>query len=111
VNTGWSGGAYGVGKRIRLRYTRAIIDAIHDGSLSQAPTLTDPVFGLEIPISCPLVPDEILIPKKTWADPDAFDQAAMRLAGLFAENFEHYQSGASEAVRAAGPSVAVGVSV
>jgi len=107
VNTGWSGGAYGVGKRMRLQYTRAIIDAIHDGSLSQAPTLVDPVFGLEIPTSCAHVPDEILIPKNTWADPAVFDQTAAKLAGLFAENFKQYQNGASEAVRAAGPKVAV----
>jgi len=109
VNTGWSGGAYGVGKRISLKYTRAIIDAIHDGSLSQTSTLTDPVFGLEIPTSCAHVPDEILMPKKTWADPVAFDQTAMKLAELFTENFKHYQSGASEAVKSAGPKVALGV--
>ncbi|NOY42442.1 MAG: phosphoenolpyruvate carboxykinase (ATP) [Planctomycetes bacterium] len=109
VNTGWSGGPYGIGKRMSLQYTRAIIDAIHNGSLSQAPTLTDPIFGLEIPTSCAHVPDEILIPKKTWADPVAFDQTAMKLAGLFIENFKHYQSGTSEAVRAAGPRTAVGV--
>jgi len=111
VNTGWSGGAYGVGKRIHLKYTRAIIDAIHDGSLSQVPTLADPVFGLEIPVSCAHVPDEILMPKETWADPVAFDLTATKLARLFAENFKHYQIDTSEAVRAAGPKTAASVGV
>ena len=108
VNTGWSGGAYGIGKRMSLKYTRAIIDAIHDGSLSKVSTVTDLVFGLEIPESCANVPDEILVPKNTWADKGAFDQTAGKLAGLFAENFKKYESDASEAVKAAGPKAAVG---
>ncbi len=111
VNTGWSGGAYGVGKRMSLKYTRAIIDAIHDGSLGKVSTVTDPVFGLEIPESCADVPNEILVPKNTWADKGAFDQTAGKLASLFVENFKVYESGASDAVKAAGPNAAAGASV
>ncbi len=105
VNTGWSGGAYGIGERMSLQYTRAIIDAIHDGSLEKAGTETDPVFGFEVPTSCPEVPSEILVPKHTWADKAAFDETASKLAGLFIENFTKFESGASEAIKAAGPKV------
>ncbi|MEM9658546.1 MAG: phosphoenolpyruvate carboxykinase (ATP), partial [Planctomycetota bacterium] len=73
VNTGWSGGAHGTGSRMSLKYTRAIIDAIHDGSLAKAPTLTDPVFGVEVPTECANVPAEILVPKNTWSDKTEFD--------------------------------------
>jgi phosphoenolpyruvate carboxykinase (ATP) len=103
VNTGWSGGGYGVGERMNLKYTRAIIDAIHDGSLSGVATQTDPVFGLEVPTECPNVPSEILIPRNTWSDGAAFDDAANKLAGLFADNFRKYEDVASEAICAAGP--------
>ncbi len=106
VNTGWSGGAYGIGKRMSLKYTRAIIHAIHDGSLDKVSTVTDPVFGLEVPESCANVPDEILVPKNTWADKGAFEQTAAKLAGLFAGNFKKYASDASDAVKAAGPKAA-----
>ena len=110
VNTGWSGGAYGIGKRMSLKYTRSIIDAIHDGSLKDVSTVSDPVFGLEIPKSCANVPSEILVPKNTWGDGAAFDQTAAKLAGLFAENFKHYESDASEAVKSAGPKAVAGAS-
>jgi phosphoenolpyruvate carboxykinase (ATP) len=103
VNTGWSGGAYGCGARIKLAHTRAIVDAIHGGQLAQAATQPDPIFGLDVVTTCPNVPDEILIPRNTWKDPDAFDQAARRLAGLFVENFKKYADGVSDEVRAAGP--------
>ena len=109
VNTGWSGGAYGTGARMSLKYTRAIIDALHDGSLAQAKTQTDPIFGLEVPTECPNVPSEILIPKNTWADKAAFDATAAKLAGLFAENFKKYESNASAELKAAGPKLAAGV--
>jgi len=92
-----------------LKYTRAIIDAIHEGSLAKAKTKTDPVFGLEVPTECANVPSEILMPKNTWSDKAAFDATAAKLAGLFAENFKAYESNASEAVKAAGPQVAAGV--
>ncbi len=103
VNTGWTGGPHGVGSRISLKYTRAIIDAIHDGSLENVPTTTDPLFGLAVPTSCPNVPDEILMPKNTWADGAAYDKQARKLAELFVKNFEAYKEGSSEAIINAGP--------
>ena len=105
VNTGWTGGPYGVGQRISIAHTRAIIDAIHDGSLDEVPTLVDPVFGLAVPESCPGVPDNVLIPERTWGDPDAFRQAAARLARLFHRNFEKYAAEASPEVLSAAPKV------
>lgn len=103
VNTGWSGGAHGTGKRMKLAFTRAIIDGIHSGALADAPTEVDPVFGLRTVTRCPNVPDEVLVPRKTWSDPAAYDATAAKLAGLFQQNFATYAAGASEAVRAAGP--------
>lgn len=103
VNTGWTGGPYGVGSRIKLRYTRAIIDAIHDGSLNNAAFVTDPIFGLAIPTSCPNVPDEVLIPKNTWQDAAAYQAQAQKLANLFIKNFEKYKAGSSAAIINAGP--------
>ena len=105
VNTGWNGGPEGVGSRIRLAYTRAIIDAIHDGSLVDAPTATDPVFGFEIVTECKNVPSEILVPWNSWSDRAAYDDAATRLGSLFIENFEQYADETDDAVRAAGPTV------
>jgi phosphoenolpyruvate carboxykinase (ATP) len=104
VNTGWSGGAHGTGKRIKLAHTRAIVDAIHNGSLVGGRTRRDPVFGFEVVTACPGVPAEILWPRDTWADKAAFDATAKKLAGLFVENFKKYESGAGSEVRAAGPS-------
>ncbi len=103
VNTGWSGGAFGTGKRMKLGFTRAIVDAIHSGELVRARTQSDPIFGLEVVTECPNVPAEILIPRNTWADKDAFDQTARKLAGLFIENFKRFEDGVSDAVRGAGP--------
>jgi phosphoenolpyruvate carboxykinase (ATP) len=103
VNTGWTGGAYGVGSRIRLKYTRAIIDAIHDGALDNVEYVTDPRFGLAVPTSCPNVPSEILKPKNTWADGAAYDAQQDKLAELFTTNFAPYKEGSSEAIINAGP--------
>jgi phosphoenolpyruvate carboxykinase (ATP) len=103
VNTGWTGGSYGVGKRMSLKHTRAIIDAIHDGSLSKANTAADPVFGFQVPTECPNVPSEILTPRNTWADKAAYDTTQKKLAKFFADNFKKYESQASEAIRSAGP--------
>jgi phosphoenolpyruvate carboxykinase (ATP) len=103
VNTGWSGGAYGAGARMKLKYTRAIIDAIHSGELNDAETTTDPIFGLAIPRLVNNVPSEILIPKNTWADKAAYDAMAKKLATLFNDNFKKYADQASVAVRAAAP--------
>ena len=105
VNTGWSGGGYGVGSRMKLSYTRAIIDAIHNGALGDCPTAADPVFGFDVVTECPNVPGEILTPKQTWNDPSAYDAAARKLAGLFEGNFAKFADGVSEAVRSAGPRV------
>jgi phosphoenolpyruvate carboxykinase (ATP) len=103
VNTGWSGGPFGVGARMKLSYTRAIIDAIHSGELRGVATQPDPVFGLAIPAQVPGVPDEILVPRNTWHDKAAYDTAARKLADLFRKNFARFSDAASDEVRAAGP--------
>ncbi|TWU47749.1 phosphoenolpyruvate carboxykinase (ATP) [Rubripirellula reticaptiva] len=105
VNTGWAGGPYGVGKRMSLKHTRAIIDAIHSGSLGEAETQTDAVFGLKVPITCDGVPSEILSPRDAWADKAAYDASVKKLAGLFQQNFKTFESGASDAIKNAGPVV------
>ncbi len=105
VNTGWCGGAYGVGKRISLKNTRAIIDAIHNGSLQNAKTMQDPIFGFDIVTECPGVPSEILSPRVAWADKAEYEKAAKKLAGLFRENFKTYESGASAEVCQACPAI------
>jgi phosphoenolpyruvate carboxykinase (ATP) len=105
VNTGWSGGSYGVGKRLKLALTRKMIDAIHSGELATAETAADPVFGVRTVTACPGVPSEILTPRLTWKDKSAYDATARKLAGLFQTNFRKYEAGASDEVRAAGPKV------
>ena len=106
INTGWSGGPYGVGRRIELRYTRAMIRAILDGSLADVEMRQDPTFGLHVPVHVPGVPDEVLNPRETWEDKEAYDAQAQMLAHLFAENFKNYADLVSEEVLAAGPTVA-----
>ena len=103
VNTGWTGGAYGTGKRMSIAHTRAILAGIHAGALVEAPTRTDPTFGFEVPVQCPDVPDGVLWPRDTWKDGAAYDAAAKRLAGLFQKNFQNYEKGTSAAVAQAGP--------
>jgi phosphoenolpyruvate carboxykinase (ATP) len=103
VNTGWSGGAYGVGKRVRIPHTRAMIRAALDGRLDSVEIRRDPVFNIDVPVSCPDVPPEILRPRDTWADGAAYDEQAGRLARMFAENFETFSSDVTAAVRSAGP--------
>lgn len=93
VNTGWSGGPCGVGSRMKLAVTRAIVDAIHSGELSQSPTEVDPIFGLHVVRSCPNVPSEVLNPKATWSDPSAYDASARKLARMFAENLAQFEAG------------------
>ena len=90
VNTGWGGGAHGTGKRISLKHTRAIIDAIHSGALANAKTQRDPIFGFDIVTEVPDVPAEILLPRQSWADKAAYDATAKKLAGLFNKNFKTY---------------------
>jgi phosphoenolpyruvate carboxykinase (ATP) len=105
VNTGWSGGAHGIGTRIKLAHTRAIIDGIHSGVLASAKTRHDPVFGFDVVTECPGVPSEILQPRDTWTDKAAYDATAKKLASLFIENFRKYKSGADAEVKAASPIV------
>jgi phosphoenolpyruvate carboxykinase (ATP) len=102
VNTGWSGGAYGVGKRMKLGYTRAMVHALLDGKLDAVAGKPDPVFGLSVPTAVPGVPAEVLDPRGTWSDPAAYDAQAKKLAEMFRKNFEKF-AGADEAVKAAGP--------
>ncbi|WLD92457.1 phosphoenolpyruvate carboxykinase (ATP) [Alkalihalobacillus sp. AL-G] len=104
VNTGWSGGEYGVGKRMDLPYTRSMVQAALEGELRSMDTVTDPVFGLHIPIQCPGVPDDVLQPKKTWNDPDAYDKKAKELAEKFQENFKKFTN-VSDTIKKAGPTV------
>ncbi len=103
VNTGWSGGAYVVGSRMPLRYTRTIIDAIHSGELRTAPTVTDEFFGFEIVTKCAGVPDEMMQPKLSWQNPSDYEETARKLAARFAENFLKYATDSSPEVTAAGP--------
>lgn len=103
VNTGWSGGNYGVGSRMKLKLTRAIINAIHSGELAQAKTAQDPIFGFAVPTECPGVPSDILIPRNTWGDKASFDATARKLARLFRDNFTKYAEGTNAEVRSAGP--------
>jgi phosphoenolpyruvate carboxykinase (ATP) len=105
VNTGLTGGTYGEGKRMSLAHTRAIIDAIHDGALDDIPMVADSVFGFEMPELCPGVPSEILQPRNTWADQEAYDRAQKHLASLFVRNFETYADGANDEILEAGPRI------
>jgi phosphoenolpyruvate carboxykinase (ATP) len=103
INTGWTGGPYGVGSRMKLGYTRSMVRAALAGVLDGATYVKDPIFGLEIPTSVPEVPPDILLPRRTWSDPAAYDEQARKLARMFHENFAHYRAEVSEAVAAAGP--------
>ncbi|MDH3254939.1 MAG: phosphoenolpyruvate carboxykinase (ATP) [Acidobacteriota bacterium] len=103
INTGWTGGAYGEGDRISLSHTRRMVAAALSGELDSVDCRIDPVFGFEVPRSIEGIPEQILDPKKTWADPEAYDALAGKLARMFAENFAAYEDGVSEEVRAAGP--------
>ncbi|MDX1389615.1 MAG: phosphoenolpyruvate carboxykinase [Acidobacteriota bacterium] len=96
INTGWTGGPYGTGERMRIAHTRATVHAALDGTLATGEFVEDPIFGIAVPKSCPGVPDEVLIPKGTWGDPEAYDRQAAKLARMFAENFEQYADVASE---------------
>ena len=103
VNTGMSGGTFGQASRISLKHTRAIIDAIHNDSLADVTTEADPLFGFAVPTACPGVPPQMLLPRKAWPDPAAYDRQAMKLAQLFAENFKLYQDHCTPSVAQAGP--------
>jgi phosphoenolpyruvate carboxykinase (ATP) len=105
VNTGWTGGGYGVGNRMSLTHTRTIINSINDGSLAKESFEFDPIFGFKIPTKCKNVPVDILHPRKAWSDVTKYEETAKRLAGLFAKNFEKYAGGCTKEVIEAGPKV------
>jgi phosphoenolpyruvate carboxykinase (ATP) len=105
VNTGWTGGPYGVGTRMRIRYTRAMITAALTGALDSVAYTKHPVFNLEVPNSCPDVPVEVLDPRGTWSDTAAYDAQAATLAQAFVENFKKFEGDVSAAVKAAGPTL------
>lgn len=110
VNTGWIAGPYGIGRRIKLEYTRAMIKAALTGALRDATFLTHPVFKLRYPTACPDVPESILNPLTTWADPDAYYEKANQLAGLFIENFKKFAAQVTADVLAASPAIVPKVS-
>jgi phosphoenolpyruvate carboxykinase (ATP) len=103
VNTGWTGGPYGTGERMNIDHTRSMVRAALDGRLDDVPTRLDPIFGVEVPTACPGVPASFLDPRSTWADGEAYDRQANKLARMFVENFSAYEDGVTDAVRAAGP--------
>jgi len=109
VNTGWTGGSYGVGNRIELSFTRAMIKAALEGALNKVAYHTHPIFNLAIPKSCPDVPNAILNPRDTWRNEAEYDEVASNLATLFTTNFKKYADKASKEIIKAGPLPLVGV--
>jgi phosphoenolpyruvate carboxykinase (ATP) len=105
VNTGWANGPYGVGSRIKLKYTRAMITAALQGQLNEVNYTTHTIFGIEHPLSCPNVPSEIMSPRQQWNNDDAFYAQANKLARAFIKNFQQYEAGVSDEVLAAAPLV------
>jgi phosphoenolpyruvate carboxykinase (ATP) len=105
MNTGFTGGPYGVGKRMSIAHTRALLNAALEGRLDDVKTYTDPVFGVEVPTECPGVPAGVLRPRETWANPADYDAKAQQLARLFNENFKQFSDQASPEVLAAAPKV------
>src|SRR5690606_7433445 len=106
VNTGWTGGAYGTGRRMPIRVTRTLLNAALDGSLAQSEFRTDPNFGFDVPVSVEGIDPSILDPRSTWADAPAYDRQAGRLVGMFIANFEKCEAHVDAAVLAAARSVA-----
>jgi phosphoenolpyruvate carboxykinase (ATP) len=105
INTGWTGGPYGTGSRMKLPYTRTMVRAALAGELDDATYVRDPVFGFEVPSAVQGVPSELLSPRGTWADPAAYDAQARKLAAMFRENFEQFRAEVPEAVVRAGPAI------
>ena len=103
INTGWTGGPFGVGSRMKLAHTRAMVAATLDGTLVDVETRTDPIFGLEIPLEVPAVPSRVLNQRLTWSDPDAYDKQARELALMFRDNFVEFEDLVPDAIKAAGP--------
>jgi phosphoenolpyruvate carboxykinase (ATP) len=105
LNTGWVGGAYGVGKRISIAYTRALLNAALNGDLLEVETFTDPVFGFQVPRHCPGVPDSVLDPASSWTSREAYMKRYRALASRFIDNFKRFEEGAPPEVRASGPKI------
>ncbi len=105
VNTGWTGGAYGQGHRMHLSHTRRMVAAALSGELDETETFEQPVFGLKVPKHVAGVPDEVLNPRETWEDKEAYDEQTAKLAKMFGRNFEQFADDVSEEIRAAGPNL------
>jgi phosphoenolpyruvate carboxykinase (ATP) len=105
VNTGWTGGPYGQGSRMKIAYTRAMISAALDGKLDEVSYRKHSAFNLDVPTTCPGVPDGVLDPRGTWPDPGQYDAQAARLAGMFVENFKNFEKDVAPSVKEAGPRV------
>ncbi len=105
INTGWTGGPYGEGHRMKIKYTRAMVNAALNGKLDGVEYWEDPIFGLLVPLSCPDVPQEVLLPKNTWKDKKAYDEQAKKLALMFIDNFKQFEEKVSEAVKMVAPKV------
>ena len=103
VNTGWSGGPYGVGSRMKISYTRAMVRAALDGSLANSPVKVDPVFGLSVPVNIHGLPQEVLDARGTWKDAAAYDAQAKKLAEMFRENMKKFGPAVDEKILGAGP--------
>jgi phosphoenolpyruvate carboxykinase (ATP) len=103
INPGWSGGPYGQGERIKLQFTRAMVQAVLSGKLNRMETKIDPIFGVAVPQSCPGVPAEILNPRNAWKDTQAYDLKAFELAAMFEKNFAENAAEAPEEIKKAGP--------
>jgi phosphoenolpyruvate carboxykinase (ATP) len=103
INTGWTGGPYGVGHRMNIQHTRAMVHAALERRLEGVAFDEDPIFRVAVPASVPDVPSEVLRPRDTWADPDAYDVTARRIAGMFAANFRQFEDRLGSEVAAAGP--------
>lgn len=106
INTGWTGGKFGTGKRCPLKYTRLIVDAVHSGELAKAEFENFGTFGLEIPTAIEGVPRELLNPQLAWADKEAFSREVRKLAGMFQKAFALYEKDVDQKVRMAGPQIA-----
>jgi phosphoenolpyruvate carboxykinase (ATP) len=103
LNTGWAGGEYGVGSRIKIKYTRAMLNAALEGKLNNVEFKEHPALGLKYASACPDVPAEIMDPRESWADKKAYDEKAKHLSQLFRDNFKQFEEGVSDAVKNAGP--------
>ena len=103
INTGWTGGPFGVGQRMNLAYTRRMVSAALSGELDEAEVYEDPFFGLEVPANIEGVPNEVLRPRTTWSDGEAYDRQATNLASMFKENFKMFSDTVSKEIVEAGP--------